>query len=469
VAVELQLTGFDSLVEIGQGASGTVYRARQIDLDSTVAIKVLDRAFDDRSRTRFERECRALGALRDHDGIVPVYLSGSTPRGRPYIVMAFAPAGSLADRIERSGPLAWEDAAELGAYIGQALAAAHEAGILHRDVKPENILFNRAGRPMLADFGIAQLADTTKTRTGIVTASVAHAAPEILDGKAPSQASDVYSLASTVYAAIAGHAPFVRDDDESLLSVIVRSATTDPPDLRPQGVPAQPWAVLERGLAKDPTQRPSASEFAQDLRTAASNPEAGVGQRPAQIGPTNRLVIPSVSSGADQIRSRPATSTGEPQRGWRRAVHDPPGWAKVVVPIAAGAVIAALLVLALNPFSTSTNNRSTLSPATAPPVVDECTHPLFIAVDGSVSPLNCGNKLNVTAWQNLASKGTPLVMTLGPHATPEQVGAAMCSDFKSNPNMNSSLELNAYDLAARYYGWNFALSPKQVFLENGCS
>ena len=468
MAVELQLTGFDSLVEIGQGASGTVYRARQIDLDSTVAIKVLDRAFDDRSRTRFERECRALGALRDHDGIVPVYLSGSTPRGRPYIVMAFAPGGSLADRIEGSGPLAWGDAAELGAQIGQALAAADEAGILHRDVKPENILFNRTERPMLADFGIAQLADTTKTRTGIVTASVADAAPEILDGKAPSQASDVYSLASTVYAAIAGSAPFVRGDDESLISVIVRSATTDPPDLRPRGVPEQLWAILVRGLAKDPAQRPSASEFAQDLRTTAGNPEAVVGQRPAQVNPTNRLVIPAASPERDQTPVRPVTSTDE-RRRWRRAVHDLPGWAKVIVPIVAVALIAAVAVLALNPFSTSTNDRSTLSPATAPPVVDECTHPLFIAVDGSVAPLNCGNKLNATAWQNLAAKGTPLVMTLGPHATPDQVGAAMCSDFKSNPNMNSSLELNAYDLSARYYGWDFALSPKQVFLENGCS
>ena len=271
----LGLPGFDDITVIGRGGFGIVYRARQLDFDRLVAVKVLPGAFDDRARSRFDRERRALGAMSSHPNIVQVHSSGLTDDGYPYLVMEFEPGGSLGDRMTRDGPLAWTEGAGVGAKLADALGAAHDRGVLHRDVKPENILFSAFGEPMLADFGIAQIVGQTATSTGIVTATLEHAAPEVLQGARPTQASDQYSLASTVYAAIAGRAPFVHDDDESFIPLITRTATEPPPDLRSQGVPDPVCAALERGLAKDPDQRyPSVRDLGVSLRAAVGEPPA---------------------------------------------------------------------------------------------------------------------------------------------------------------------------------------------------
>jgi serine/threonine protein kinase len=267
---ELSLVdGYLELREVGRGGFGIVYRALQVEFNRTVALKVLTNVSDDPgARARFERECLAMGSLSGHPNIVTVYAAGYTVDGRPYIAMEFLPGGTLAERLAGRG-ISWSEAATIGVKICGALQRAHDSGVLHRDVKPENVLVSAYDEPKLADFGIARLHGGYETRSGIVTATFAHAAPELLEGKPPSAASDVYSLASTLYSLITGHPPFVIEDEDTLPAVIARIATQPPPDLRGRGVPDPICAALEHALAKEPSARtPTASQFGHELQDA---------------------------------------------------------------------------------------------------------------------------------------------------------------------------------------------------------
>jgi serine/threonine protein kinase len=287
----LRLPGFEQLEEIGRGGFGIVYRARQPALDRAVAIKVLVGAlFDDRAQERFERERRSMGALSSHPAIVTIFESGLTDTGVPYIVMEFMEGGSLADRLVREGPMPVAEACLIGARVADALEMAHRSGVVHRDVKPDNILLSSFGEPKLTDFGIASLMDATGTKSSGITASIAHAPPEVLEGRRATARSDVYSLASTIFALIAGQPAFTRPTDEGMTPVIARILTESPPDLRPD-VPSPVCEVLEQGLAKDPDARyASAADFAKALRAAAAAPLAVVDARDADGRP---LFVPT--------------------------------------------------------------------------------------------------------------------------------------------------------------------------------
>jgi Protein kinase domain/Bacterial Ig domain len=267
----LGLDGFSDAVQVGHGGYGVVYRAVQDDLHRAVAVKVLSGGpTDGGSRRRFERERLAMGALSGHPAIVMVHESGFNAAGRPYLVMEYMAGGSLADRLAAEGPMSWQEAVAIGARIASGLEAAHAAGLLHRDVKPENLLVSDFGEVKLSDFGIASLTEGSMTATHTVTASVAHAGPEILEGKRPSEASDVYSLGSTVFALISGRAAFRNETDESVVPMLTRVLTAPVPDLRPLGVPDSVAVVLERAMAKDPADRyQSARDFREALEHAA--------------------------------------------------------------------------------------------------------------------------------------------------------------------------------------------------------
>ncbi len=278
----MQLPGFDQFEEIGRGGFGIVYRARQPALDRAVAIKVLvGAAVDANAQARFERERKTMGALSSHPAIVTIFDSGLTPNGVPYLVMELMDGGSLGDRLLREGPLPWSEALTIGARVADALEMAHRSGVVHRDVKPDNILLSSYGEAKLTDFGIASLLDATGTRSGGITASIAHAAPEVLEGRRATARSDVYSLASTIYALIAGRPAFTRDTDEGMTPVIARILTEDPPDLRA----FVPGPVVRRARARRwrRTPRP-ASQRRRDgaaLRGAANTP--GVAVDPAAM------------------------------------------------------------------------------------------------------------------------------------------------------------------------------------------
>ena len=265
----ISIAGFEDPVEIGRGGFGVVYKAHQIGFERTVALKILPiAAADESARDRFERERMAMGALSSHPNIVTVYGSGFTGDQQPYIVMEFMSRGSLGDRLAKQGSMPWNEATAATIKVAGALDAAHEAGVLHRDIKPENILVSQYGEPKLGDFGIARIEGANQTRSGVITATMAHAPPEIVEGKRPTEASDVYSLASTLYTLISGDGPFSGGEETSLVTMISRIVTHPVPDLRARGVPDQVAAVIEQGLAKDPAARPRAAAFGRALQQA---------------------------------------------------------------------------------------------------------------------------------------------------------------------------------------------------------
>ena len=271
MASSLGIDGLGELFEIGRGGFGVVYRAHQPALGRVVAVKVLVGVLDDRVRARFEREGHAMGALSGHPNIVTVYATGFTKDNQPYLVMEYLAAGSLATRLERDGPLPWPEALEIGTKLAGALEAAHRAGVLHRDIKPENVLISSYREPKLADFGIARMIGGPETRSGIITASLAHAPPEMLDGRGATPQSDVYSLCSMLFELVTGMAPFVRETDETVVPLMTRIATEPVADLRPRGIPDGFCTVLEAGMTKDPSQRiPTAEQLEQRLRAVAT-------------------------------------------------------------------------------------------------------------------------------------------------------------------------------------------------------
>ena len=277
-AVELGIAGLGPATPIGRGGFGTVYKADQPAFRRTVAVKVLDGNLDERAQRRFERECQAMGSLSDHPGIVTIFDAGTTGTGAPYLVMAFQPGGSVADKLVAEGRLPWADGLRIGVEVAEALAAAHRMDVLHRDVKPANILLSGYGHAQLGDFGIARVTGATQTRGDQVTASLLYAPPEILQGTPPGPASDIYSLGATLFEALSGRAAFAGGSEDSIAALLGRIASVPVPDLRPGGVPDTVAAVVERTMAKDPGRRPaSAAALARELAGAAQAADVDLG------------------------------------------------------------------------------------------------------------------------------------------------------------------------------------------------
>src|SRR6476469_2557110 len=259
IPAELCTAGFDDVVEIGHGGFGVVCRCGQPLLDREVAVKVLTGDLDPDNVDRFLREQRAMGRLSGHPHIVTIFQVGTTARGRPYIVMPCHDKGSLEALIRRHGPMDWSETLRIGVKLAGALEAAHSAGILHRDVKPGNVL--------LTDFGIARIAGGFQTATGVIIGSPAFTAPEVLAGATPTPTSDVYSLGATLFCILTGHAAFERRSGEQVVAQFLRITSQPIPDLREQGLPAEVAAVIERAMAQDPSARPaSAAAFGDELR-----------------------------------------------------------------------------------------------------------------------------------------------------------------------------------------------------------
>ncbi|WP_280296833.1 protein kinase domain-containing protein [Nocardia abscessus] len=266
ITAELDAAGFEDAVQIGRGGFGVVYRCWQPELDRTVAVKVLTADLDADNQARFLREQRAMGRLTGHPNITTVLEVGATAGGHPFLVMPYHALDSLDAWIRTHGSLTVENVLVIGVKIAGALAGAHRLGIVHRDVKPGNILLTEYGEPTLSDFGIAHIAGGFETASGMVTGSPAFIAPEVLEGNPPTPAADVYGLAATLFCALTGHAAFERRSGENVVTQFLRIASQPVPDLREGGIPEDVAALVETAMSRDSHERPTAEELGQAIR-----------------------------------------------------------------------------------------------------------------------------------------------------------------------------------------------------------
>ncbi|MEK9499537.1 protein kinase domain-containing protein [Gaopeijia maritima] len=255
---------------IGSGGMGQVYRAHDPRLDRTVAIKVLSpwMAADDGAVRRFVREARAASGL-DHPHIATVHEVDTTARGRPYIVMAHHPGPTLEAHLAERGALDVASARRIGAEIAGALAAAHAAGIVHRDVKPANVLLTPRG-VRVVDFGIAWSDAAGLTRTLLAAGTLPYMSPEQTRGSEAAASTDVWSLGVVLYEMLAGRRPF-RGRDEALVQQIRADDPEPAGALRPD-LPPDLVDLVSRCLDRDPTRRPSASSVAAALGAEPGSP-----------------------------------------------------------------------------------------------------------------------------------------------------------------------------------------------------
>jgi serine/threonine-protein kinase len=287
-----QIAGYRIEQEIGRGGMAVVYRARDLRLERTVALKLLapELARNDTFRRRFTHESRAAAAI-DHPHIVPVFEAGETD-GVLYIAMRYVPGSDLRHVLDREGPMPPVTALRVAAQVASALDAAHDHGLVHRDVKPGNILVARgtdSDHPehvYLTDFGLTKksLSLTGFTTVGQFVGTLDYVAPEQISGKPVDARCDVYGFACVVFETLSGHPPFLRDDDMALLWAHQYDEppplTEDRPDLDPRVDP-----VFAQALAKSPDDRyPSCLAFVAALRAAATGGgETGTPRAPTRV------------------------------------------------------------------------------------------------------------------------------------------------------------------------------------------
>lgn len=266
----LLLAGRYRLVEsIGSGGMGRVWRAHDEVLHRAVAVKELTAALyvteSDRAvlLARTHAEARAAARI-NHSAVVTVH-DVLDHDNRPWIVMELVEGNSLADAVNEQGRIEPAEAARIGLWVLRALRAAHTAGVLHRDVKPGNVLLSSDRRVLLTDFGIAQVeGDTTITRTGEIVGSVDYLAPERVRGHDPGPASDLWALGATLYTAVEGRSPFRRTSPIGTMQAVVEEEPAEPVNSGALG------PVLAALLRKDPAERPSAAQAEEMLAEAAA-------------------------------------------------------------------------------------------------------------------------------------------------------------------------------------------------------
>jgi serine/threonine protein kinase len=241
---------------LGEGGMGIVFHATREPDGDDVALKVLRRELthDETYRRRFTHEARAAGEVR-HSHLVPVLDAGEAD-GRTYLAVAYVAGRSLADRIEKEGPLPLRDVVALTSQVAAGLDALHQRDLVHRDIKPSNIMLDQEGRAAVTDFGLAKgRAYTVLTRPGQVMGTLDYLAPELIKGQPATPASDIYALGCVVFECLTGHAPFAEKTVFQVGAAHLEEMPPDPAADREDAPEGLGWAVL-RALEKDPAARP---------------------------------------------------------------------------------------------------------------------------------------------------------------------------------------------------------------------
>jgi eukaryotic-like serine/threonine-protein kinase len=272
-----RIPGLGELRLLARGGYATIYRAAQGTVGREVAVKVENRTLDDdHDRRRFLREAHAAGRMSSHPFVVDLFDAGVTEDGRPFLVMELC-AESYADRMKR-GVLIASEVRDLGIKLAGVLSDAHDLGVLHRDVKPANILVSSFGEPALADFGLAILVELRDPTVNLEILTPAYAPPEMFDRARPAPSADVYSLCATLYALLNGAPPRWRDEAMGGISALLELFKQPIPDV--DGVSPGLIQVLRDGMANNPADRPTARELAQRLKDLQQNDAMVPGPRP---------------------------------------------------------------------------------------------------------------------------------------------------------------------------------------------
>jgi eukaryotic-like serine/threonine-protein kinase len=311
---------------VGTGGMSSVFKAHDRVLERNVAVKILHERYgeDEEFVQRFRQEARAVAQL-SHPNIVTVIDRGDDG-GRQYIVFEYVEGENLKDLVARTGPLPVDQALSLGIQIARGLAFAHQFGLVHRDVKPQNVLLNGDGDAKVTDFGIARSLSVGKgmTQTGTVLGTSNYIAPEQASGQPVDQHSDVYSLGVVLFELLTGRLPF---DGDNFVTVAMRHINELPPDvreLRPD-VPARVAAAVDRGLEKDPAERwPSMDELVAELEACLDDYRRGDGEN------------------ATLVIRRPRRAAPKPAQSRRRRTTWPLLLAVLGLAALAGATVAVL-------------------------------------------------------------------------------------------------------------------------------
>jgi len=412
------LAGRYRLVDlVGSGGMGAVWEAWDERLDRRVALKQLhpqpqlSDADAERSTRRAMREARITARLH-HPNAVPIF-DVVEHEGRPCLIMQFLPSRPLSTVLREDGPMRPADVARIGAQVASALAAAHDLGIVHRDVKPGNVLIIDDGRAMLSDFGISHaLGDDALTTTGVVHGTPAYLAPEVARGADSSFASDVYSLGGTLYAAVEGRPPFGTEQNSMALLHRIASGEIVPPSRSGALAPE-----LLRMLSPEPSDRPSMPEVARvldgmALSTADEPPAASEDPAPARprAGVVTSRMTPETLPVTVSVPT-PAAMPGVRSRRHRRLRTVAPALLVVTVLLAIAVGIAAL-VNGLNGHLPTAADRA--GATTTPDPSGTATRPAAAVPSTKTAAASPSSTPTATASPSTASPSTARPTTARP-------------------------------------------------------
>ena len=338
--------GLSGWVPLARGGFTLVWEARQALLSRPVAVKVYRQGLPEDVYQTFAREAGAAGRLSDHPGVVTVYDAGLLPDARPYLIMELCAGGSLTQWLDPANSRTEEQILGVGTRVADALAGLHARGVLHRDVKPANILIDAFGRPRLADFGLAVVLGTEAPVSEALRITPAYAPPEAFVASPATESGDVFSLAATLYALLAGHPPRSVEPAGDLPAMVEVAAAPITP------LPGVNWFLMDAlmtALSADSAARPTAAEFRDRLaavpgpRLRKGSPSLAGGRQVPRDVPERRVLAGQLASTNGPEAARTGLAAAAQHDGARPVQHAPRGRRRIgILAAAAGLVMLAV-------------------------------------------------------------------------------------------------------------------------------